>query len=352
MKVTIFYENSLLKSDKTSDVFRRVQSPSDLLDEVVVPSSNDDDTSLVRDGIVIYVYENVVRSGSIYKIHVNEDSVVFQTQNNFIETRRAFLEETLCDLLVLLLGFTRVNLKGIVVRDSRNVKIRPEIELFVNVMPYFSLYGNLFFNKEIKVAKDEGIVDENSLPSQSDSPILHSLLKSQNLYFTDIRGKTYVLFISDEKMYIRRREKIEIEGGILNYIYGFTVKDELSKFLDKYSFKFIQDLKSSFLTDKIDVEVSSRFNSVIKILKETRDKRKISFIGELITFLPYYTDHRNNFYNKLVKLYNEVGGCNRYEEDTNSKFSPSGCEYLKSKQMRILERIPIGSLKKIITKKE
>ncbi|KAF7683882.1 hypothetical protein TCON_0908 [Astathelohania contejeani] len=227
---------------------------------------------------------------------------------------------------------------GITVKDSNGKKLKPTIELFVKRAPFLNLEKYLILDKSGSVSRTEVIYNTYASPCNSDNPILISLLDNLKLKFVDSKNKIYYLYKNKTDTYLSTNFDNNL---LMDHIYGITENILLEQFFDSYEYSFNKLMKEIFLSKEITVNISQNF----KLIMKEMGKNKIygEFLKNLLEILPIYDDHRKNYYNQLIKLYNSIylrkhGG---FDNESN---------YLECTIESPIDQKPILSLKRELNK--
>ncbi|KAM0675824.1 hypothetical protein GVAV_000599 [Gurleya vavrai] len=331
MKIIILYEDESCKI-LNFDVFIKLKFKHDTLEEFFYSQNK------IIDPLSIYIY--------VYRLNILKLMFSLQiTENN----TKNDVQDAFNEIIYTIYNFKKLTVNGIVVKDKKGNKIKPIIDVFYYNKPGLKLQNKLIHLKKHDYLNYNVNLNNLSILCQTDDEIISDLLKYQNLYFTDELNDVYALIYSDTKFYICpiKKPAIRTENyNSLSYLCNDIENSNIHKLFLKFSkVNYINNLKNAFLNTEQNVEIHEKFLSFLKKLQGNKIDLTCENLLFILNALPNFFDHRKKYIEKLIDIYKKILS----KEETKILFK---CDYLHIKQSNVVDKNPMGSLKRFFNKKQ
>ncbi|EJW03459.1 hypothetical protein EDEG_02224 [Edhazardia aedis USNM 41457] len=393
MLIHLYYENESYKSENALEIFKKLKFTSDTFQDFIYKEKEDfhpkcdlkisiysehriaadfeieitNETNIYTSKITNSNKKNKTRDDLNTKI--NEKSKESDSENLKEETikpikenKKTFLnnlytatltnyKEILAEVMYSIFGYKKIKLTGFIVKNEEGKKIKPVIDLYTFQSPNFEIpNGTLNFikdfeSKESDITEIEKLLDtninENWTECCTESEILDCLLDNSRLFFSCSDKTMCIVKVAHEKCVIFGVSPNFFKTDMNCYLTDHFMNTELDKSIRQSRlYRIYPNLLPLFNKNKYDSDMNDWFNEWIKEVENTRLKDLDSFI-EFINILPKFQDYRENYCQKLCKLFKK--SLNSLGERSAFQFIDK-CDYLDFKKMKTVQRCPAGSL--------
>lgn len=261
----------------------------------------------------------------------------------YLPTSEEDLPKILNNLIITFLGYSRVILKGITVKDISNNKIKQEIEIYIQRVPYVNIPEELVYDKSR--TKQRADFNKNLLSSnencefRTDNVILKCLLEEYVLNFNE----NVTLLYDDNSYQIILLQKTSYTF-IQKTMFDLDENSKINTLFEKHKITSMENIRNALTAPYSDAADRSFYSELEKI-KKNKSKKSIDFLHTLVCCdikvnefkKPYLNEIEGMFKGGAVKGGLE-GKCYDIEADTH---------YLKIRVAMIIDKIPVGSLKEL-----
>jgi hypothetical protein len=268
-----------------------------------------------------------------YRIVVEEDASLFSVGIGSlgISYRTGELSDVLSEVLGMLLGYQRAVAEGFTVRNREGRKIKPKAPLFIRSTFHFPMPHSLCYLKEK--------VDAPAIPTMSSascktaSRILRSVVKAGAMKFSSGESE-FVLYSAGDGIYIYSSTTMVVP--VLRRSLVLMNSHAFIEFLERQKFWFTRTLVTAY-TSVESGEIMKKVRECLRAMTEKPKASEVSCIREIVNVAPRFGDHRDRITGKLRLFceYNALPAKHKGEK-----------EYLSIRQVSIIDRCPIGSLKR------